>query len=650
MALFASGAQAQTVLFDEDFEGGHSFTLNTTDMNSVTNSTNNKWVVNNAYAGGLFGLIPNTPAQPAGITSPNGNYLHVLSNLAETLGILNSNFQAPGDITFARMSADVSTIGMEDVAFSFWWLCQGGPNNYGEVYYSTDAGGTWTQLVTASPASGQYRAQGSWTQQSIALPAFDGQATLRFGFRFVNSGSAAQDPGFSIDDVRLVGTPAGPSCTTDLVIEFNTDGNAAEIAWSIEPLEGGTALCSGSGMPNNAQAVTFPCCLPDGCFRLVVTDAGGDGIAGGGYVLRTADGDRIIDDRGNFTDGSESSLANGEGFCLPMGVDRPIFTSCDRYWWESGNYLVATVNPAVSAEFGITNATSGYEFWFFDPNGGLSFRKFRNHATSDGFGPNNAARACHIKLNNWAVANHLQDNVLYNVRIRGVIDGTELPYGPACRVTLDPVLNACPPTSLNDIPGHPNFSCGATRVFGGPNSPANRVYARSVAGANKYEFEFTNPGEGYAATVQSNTVIRHLNWSVAPPMNPGSIYQVRVRASKDGGATWCAWGWPCDVTIAPGAAPGGENFAGLGQTGVVLWPNPNNGGQLWMEVAGLAQDVRTFAVDVHDLSGKRVAGQEVQARQGALQLDLGGALKAGTYVVIVTAGDQRHVERLVIME
>ncbi len=446
-------------------------------------------------------------------------------------------------------------------------------------------------------------------------------------------------------DCECVGTPVS-ACTNDLVVEFTTDANGAQIGWGIEPLAGGTAVCGGEGLPGNA-VITVACCLPDGCYRLVVTDAGGDGIAGGGYVLRTVDGDRIIDNSGNFSTGSVSAVA--DGFCLPLGDDRPIHTSCDRTWWQSGNYLVATENAAVSAQFGVSNTTSGYEFWFFDPNGGLSFRKFRNHATSDGFAPNNAVRAAHIKLNNWAVANHLQENVLYNVRIRGVVAGEELAFGPACRVVIDPVAAACTPTGLNDIPGHANFSCGVSRVFGGANSAANRVYARSVAGANRYEFEFSNPGEGYLVSVFSNTVIRHLNWTSQPGLNTGSIYQVRVRASKDGGATWCNWGWVCDVTIAPNVAPEGESFAALGQTEVALWPNPNNGQQFFFTVDGMNDEVRSIAIDIHDLSGKRVVAREVAAQHGAMHVELGG-IANGTYVVTITAGDQRAVQRLVIAQ
>jgi hypothetical protein len=33
--------------------------------------------------------------------------------------------------------------------------------------------------------------------------------------------------------------------------------------------------------------ITDNTCLPDGCYYLRVFDAGGDGIANGGYILRT---------------------------------------------------------------------------------------------------------------------------------------------------------------------------------------------------------------------------------------------------------------------------------------------------------------------------------------------------------------------------
>ncbi len=215
---------AQVTIFQTGFDGApQAFDLNTTDAGSQSSGANT-WLINNVYAGGtgdvlcsgipLNYTIPSVPAQPAGIANPNGGYLHIASSEAVADGILSCSFAAADgfctlpDDHFARMNGDVSTVGMTGVTLSFWWLCNGGNQNYGEVYYSTDGGATWIQLTT--PIS-QYRNQGSWTQQTIALAAFDGLATLRFGFRFHNGSSllGGNDPGFGVDDITISGTMGG---------------------------------------------------------------------------------------------------------------------------------------------------------------------------------------------------------------------------------------------------------------------------------------------------------------------------------------------------------------------------------------------------------------------------------------------------------
>ncbi len=220
-------AQAQTVLFSEDFEGTPAFQLNTADQGGATASADNTWLINNAYAGGsgsvvCFGFplpfsVGNTPSQPVGISNPNGNYMHITSAAAQASGILSCCFLAADGLCanaashFARMTTDVST-GAADITLSFWWLCAGGSNNYGEVFYSTNGGSSWNLIST--PIS-QYRNQSNWVQQSITLPAFSNQSTLRFGFRFFNgTTTSAQDPAFAVDDVRITAAVAVPPSIT----------------------------------------------------------------------------------------------------------------------------------------------------------------------------------------------------------------------------------------------------------------------------------------------------------------------------------------------------------------------------------------------------------------------------------------------------
>ncbi len=217
-------AQAQ-VLYTENFNGGsHTFTLNSIDVSS-TAVGNNQWLVNNAYSGGTvietctgFDIpinIGSTASEPAGITgAPSSNYLHICSDWGVTAGVLNGNFQAAdgscqfSEGYFARMTSDISTTGQTGISMSFWYLLAGGSNSFGEVYYSTNGGSSW------SLQTGNIFNQNTWVQATYVNALWDNQATLRFGFKFVNNTTfSASDPAFCIDDVSIF-IPASSTITT----------------------------------------------------------------------------------------------------------------------------------------------------------------------------------------------------------------------------------------------------------------------------------------------------------------------------------------------------------------------------------------------------------------------------------------------------
>jgi hypothetical protein len=264
---------------------------------------------------------------------------------------------------------------------------------------------------------------------------------------------------------------AGAACTTDLDFVYQADG-ADDLDWVI--YEQGTNLIAkvgGGALVGNGSEAT---CLPDGCFYLVVTDGGGDGIVNGGYLLKVNSSARLIDNlfgtfgEGGFTSGGTSHIAANEGFCLPVGTDRLIYTSCDKRDWRispcMGEYMVADDNAAVSAEYGVNNANSGYQMWWYAPHGGYSFKRFQSHNTSNGL-PASATRACHFKLNSWA-GNQLVEGSFYNVKVRGRVNGVYNQWGPACRLVVNSTEAQCPRTKLMDIPGNPYLSCGQQRAIG----------------------------------------------------------------------------------------------------------------------------------------------------------------------------------------
>jgi hypothetical protein len=456
-----------------------------------------------------------------------------------------------------------------------------------------------------------------------------------------------------------------------LTMVLQTDANPAQTTWEITPDNNpNLVICSGTAPSPNSTVFSL-CDLPTGCFKLRVFDSGGDGMVvgnQGGYVLKyqgaaqvipARDALRIIDNTRNFNgvfDGNLSTMGSGPNvFCLPMGTQKPIYTSRDKLDWLTGQYFVAEEDAAVSAQWQQGDQTDdGYEFWIFDPNGSYSFRRFRNHATSDNFGNIGAARACHMKIDNWATASHVPQNRLMNIRIRPRVNGVNGPWGPAYRFKIDPTRAACALTNLNDLPGDQYESCNQNRQWG-----SGWIHARPVPGANKYQFRFRIVAEGFITVITSNTYFQQLNWPLpSPPLTAGKTYTVEVRASKTNGATWCTpWseaGLICTLTIDPptpmqgGGQELGEQITTI--DGLSMWPNPNRGDQVWINVEGIASDVETVTVDFYDLTGKRIVGR-VEPTQGDrlnMVMDLNGDLAPGMYLVNITAGQKTWTQRLVI--
>ena len=464
---------------------------------------------------------------------------------------------------------------------------------------------------------------------------------------------------------------AGVACTADLSIAFTKDATS-NVGWTL--FQQGTNLIAQTGtLVVGASTQDVPTCVPDGCYYLRVTDDLGDGI-GGGYVLSvTSSGLRIIDNANNFTSGSVSQIASNQGFCIPMGTDRLIYTSCDKLDWIPTQYVYANDNPAVTAVWnnfaaGSTErANSGYEMWWYNPNGGYSFRRFQSHATTNGLTAN-ATRACGFRPNSWT-GNQLQNGVLYNVRVRSRLYNvpvSEAQWGPACRFILDPTRAQCPLTQLLDTPGNQYLSCGATRAIG--TSQTNLVHARIATriingvstNANRYQFRFTTDGGGSVITKTSNTGQYFVNTS---GLQPCKTYDVEVRASFDNGATYCntfaasnpyapLWGYVCQLYTSGCASGNGgnQNMATEGTTGIRMFPNPNRGDQLTVSIDMIEEGVNTVSVDIYDVFGKRVDTRTI-ATQGSFVntvLDLNGSLAAGMYTVNITAGSAAYTERLVI--
>jgi hypothetical protein len=462
-------------------------------------------------------------------------------------------------------------------------------------------------------------------------------------------------PGFVLGTLSAECDCVGIACTDNVTLEFTTDDAPWDLNWQIVDVLTNTTLYQGQGFMMPPSAVfQWQYCLPaDRCYKLRVTDNGTGTTGNPGYELRhTGTQHRIIDARGGFTFNGTSEMANGYSFCLGMGSDELMYTSCDKYWWRAGEYMVAQENPAVSAAWDVhaPSATSGYEFWFYDPHGGFNFRRFRAHNQSDGFANVGATRACHVKLNNWTASNAIPEHARLNVRVRGRVDGQNMAWGPACMFMRNEAMAQCPPTKLMDIPGNPFVSCGQFRQF----VSTQRVHARPVSGATQYEWRFRLPAENVEIVRTSTSYFLNLGWTNGPVLHQGKTYEVDVRAFRNG--QWChsgsTWGDMCLLTIGTPPAQGGDQNLVLegGEAAFTLWPNPNTGAELWISLGEVAQGVETIAVDIHDLFGKRVNTQVLATQGGHLNslLQLPGDIANGVYTVTLSAGPERYTQRMVL--
>ncbi len=453
-------------------------------------------------------------------------------------------------------------------------------------------------------------------------------------------------------------------------LSITTDVNPGQTSWQILDAGSSQIMASGGGYTNYGT-LTLAVCLPaNGTYNLVMHDTGGDGIPGGGWVLRDAQGRRVLDNAGNggsFT----TSCIPPEPFYSTVGIDKLLDTRCDVESWLISSVIVCAENPLVSAQWLVGDQTDdGYQFWFFDPVGLYSRKIFRNHATSGGQGPVDAVRACKLSLNS-ITTDPLPLGTLLNVRVRSRVNGSYSPWGAACRFRMDAVAAQCPATRLVDYAG-PLLSCG---VFGRHVNGTDRLYARPVVReinggtqvADHYQFEFSLPSENYThvATNTSAWVVL-APWTSNPLLCGAVTYNVRVRASFNGGNSWCPWGSPCTVQVIndpPSPCnPGGANIQGdlsramlsSGQEVIHLWPNPNNGDQLFIAIDDPGEEVGTVTIEITDVFGKRVmsiAAMNASTQRIALQR----ALADGLYVVSITttdksgrAGERMFIERLVI--
>lgn len=433
-------------------------------------------------------------------------------------------------------------------------------------------------------------------------------------------------------------------------LELETDGNGFETSWDIAPAAGGPPVCSGTDYPANTT-FTLPCILSPGSYNLVVYDAQGDGLCctngSGGYVLSNLFNERIIDNRddGAFSFTSSAPLP----FDLPLGHDHLIDSLCNKEDYFTGDDVQATPDADVRAQYGIGQQTDdGYQFWFFNPDGGYSRRLFVSHATASYMFLPGPDKCSWLRLG-YILTNPLPLNVLLNLRIRSRVNNVNRPWGAACRIRID-LPDLCPVVELIDNPSSPSHSCGLTGVL---LNGSRFLYATFIPTAHKYKFQFERPG--YLRNITSNSSSLLLTvWGNYPLEYGNKSYQVRASTSYDNGATWCPFGPACTITTAafpPGTEQRMEAFSPApAEAEATVWPNPCHASPISFDVRGLPAGTDQLHVELTDLHGRTLLQTNSTISDGRAtgRIETAPLWSKGIHLLHFTAGTVRRTERIVI--
>jgi len=464
-----------------------------------------------------------------------------------------------------------------------------------------------------------------------------------------DDGDAGTEDDVITVDCTCEGTPIPECMLNEVSLELTTDAAPTETTWDI--VEDGTnnVQCSGGGYPMNTT-ITATCCLADGCYDLRVFDTAGDGISPGGFTLRDANGERIIDNSGNGAWFSSQSIAP-YAFCLPLGTTAYDAASCDVLNATPNTVLHVVPEPAVTALYSPSNSTTGYHYWIFNPHGGYNRRIVLSHAVPGngypGATPANL-RCSYLKLSQIQ-SFPVPLDVPLNIRVRTLINGVYGEFGPTCKLLLP--MPACPPSQLTTT-ASPVVSCGATGL-----SHSSYIYADNVVSATNYQFEFSRPG--YLRRITSPTRAQSLNFYTYPLLD-NTCYNVRVRLSFDGGTTYCPFGPYCTISLGSGNC----NFFGMAPVAdesdysdivitdeqLTLWPNPNDGRSVNLAFNRLDPSDDLVTITLVDATGKLAHTARIARPldQRTIRLELPTDLSPGLYLVNIQVGERMFNERLVL--
>ena len=412
-----------------------------------------------------------------------------------------------------------------------------------------------------------------------------------------------------------------------VVVRIATDNNPGDISWEILDAANNTLAFGTPSTANatNQETVCLSAAAGPAWYGFRLYDNFGDGITGGGWELRTVGGKLIL--RDNFDGGyispatpASPAYGSAHSFALPLGPADIAANECNIFDNLLGNKVYCNK---------VTGAAN-YQFEFSDPDAGF-IRRIARPYNYVAFGD--------------MVTNPLTPGVKYFARVRTDKNGpmASAHWGSGCEMGISTQVLGC--SGLIQAPAY-GHSCNETRSFNTNNS---FIYAKPVVGGTEYQFRIYNTGEGYDETFTRSTYILQLKWNsnVAPPLVNGYTYLVEINVKVNGVWSGFCTANVCSITISNP----GNRMTEVAMGEATLWPNPVRDGQVNLNIEGITAADQHITVDVTDIYGQHVYGQEFGNSGDRFNtvLSLPGDIATGMYLVNITINGEVTTKRLSIV-
>jgi hypothetical protein len=232
----------------------------------------------------------------------------------------------------------------------------------------------------------------------------------------------------------------------------------------------------------------------------------------------------------------------------------------------------------------------------------------------------------------------IQMNTVYQVRVRARVNGLWGTFGVQLPIQIG-------------LPANTSVWVSHCNTVRPPSGAGSNVAAYNVCASQSYTFRFQHVSEPERIVVRP-TYVCPFN-TVVPALTPGQTYTVSVKVTQGGVAG--DYSTSCPITIAGPQAEGIANDVAVTkvlETGNLgIYPNPNAGTEVRVDLNGIADGYHDVAVTIYDIYGKLMT-RDVFGHQGAELSRLvrfENELATGMYLVHVTIdGETFATEKMVV--